>query len=429
MITSVAMPKLGLTMEKGKIVKWRCQVGDRISKGQVIFEVETDKSVVEVESSSEGYVLQLLYEECDEVPIGTTILYLGESMEETVPKVEKDGGKPVEGNPDTSIEPMGNSAQLCTEKLSDDDANTRVKASPLARKLAKEHNIPLENISGTGPNGRIVKRDVMAWMAWNENAKFSLKNNEAEKQGTSTTLDVPNTWENSAERLETLSKMRKAIAERMTYSYCNIPQFMISKEVDVNKAQAYIQMMREQARIEGKPLPSLTDLITLAVAKSLRKYEILNATTRVEQGSMEIVYHNEVNIGLAIATDDGLIVPVIKEADKKSLFTLAEIRNGLREKAVEGRLSLSEFQGGTFTISNLGPFGVDFFQAIINPPEAAILAVGGINRKPVVRNEGITIRAMMNLCLTVDHRIIDGAIAAKFMQSVVRLLENDLFAL
>lgn len=405
MAKEVIMPKLGLTMEEGVINKWLVKEGDRVEKGDPLFEVATDKVNMEVESPASGVVLKILYPEGATVPITEVVAYIGEAGEEVPIPVKK------AETPQAVEEPL--QEKVVVEEVVKEE---RIKASPLARKLAQEYGIDLATVQGTGPGGRIVKEDV-------ERARRALE--EARKKAPVT---------EKVERIEAvkevpgevvpLSRMRRIIAERMQESARTKPHFFIFQEV---LAEELVRMRERLLPLVEKQTGlrvSYTDILVKMVAKALERYPLLNASF-TDAG---IVFHEDVHIGVAVALEDGLIVPVIKEVQKKSIAQITVELHDLVERAKAGKLTPEDISGGTFTISNLGMFGVDAFTAIINPPESAILACGAIKKRPVFDGKDIVPLSVMELVLSCDHRIIDGAVAAQFMQFLKTLLEEP-FAL
>lgn len=408
MAKEVIMPKLGLTMEEGVINKWLVREGDRVEKGDPLFEVATDKVNMEVESPASGVVLKILYPEGATVPITEVVAYIGEEGEE-VPTPEKKAPTVAEVQEKPQEEVSFPSREEAV-------AEERIKASPLARKLAKEYGIDLATIKGTGPGGRIVKEDV-------ERARKALEE-ERKKAPVAERVEEVALMKEAPGRVVPLSRMRRIIAERMSESVRTKPHFFIFQEV---LAEELVRMRERLLPLVEKQTGlrvSYTDILVKMVAKALERYPILNASFS-EEG---IIFHEDINIGVAVALEDGLIVPVIKEVQKKSIAQITVELHDLAERARSGKLTPEEISGGTFTISNLGMFGIDAFTAIINPPESAILACGAIKKRPVFDGKDIVPLSVMELTLSCDHRLIDGAQAAQFMQFLKTLLEEP-FAL
>lgn len=401
MVIEIIMPKLGQTMEKGKIVRWLKKEGEKVGKGEVILEIETDKAVLEVEARDSGVLRKILAKEGDVVPVAQVIGY-----------ITRDG----EDVPEISLEKKGEATQEAAHiaeipREAEGKVEREIKASPLAKKIAKERGIDLTQINGTGPGGRITEKDVLEYIARMEAKKTAA----AVPREEAIMAPPPEEFQ-----VVSISGMRGAIARKMAYSKANIPHFYIGAEVD----------MTEAARLRDELIPiieskvgvrlSFTHMIVRAVALALREHPQLNAVCDGEN----IKISKNINIGIAVGLEDGLIVPVLKNADSLDLAQTAAKVEKLVSKAREKRLSEDEFTGGSFTISNLGIFDVDSFTAIINPPEVAILAVGKIRDKPAVVDGEIKIRKMMNLTLSADHRAVDGVIAARFLNRVKTLLEK-----
>jgi len=389
MVTEVIMPKMGQTMEKGKIIKWLKKDGEKVERGEPLLEIETDKTTIEVEARDTG-TLKILTQEGEEVPIATTIAYIlkeGESVpEEKISKPKAVTETIKEAVPRKFIE-----AKAAVIR--------GIRASPLARKIAEERGVDLTQVQGTGPGGRITKKDVLAYLLPAEAVPVESISPEYEV--------VP------------MSSMRRAIARKMVESKMHVPHFYVSVQVDMTEAVRMRESLIPIFEAKKGVRLSFTHLLIKAVAAALEKYPQLNATFEDE----EIRIWKDVNIGIAVGLDDGLIVPVLRGANRLDLFDIASHASELVAKAREKRLREDEFSGGTFTISNMGALGVDSFIAIINVPETAILATGSISDKPAVVDGRLTIRKMMTMTLSADHRVVDGVTAAKFLQEVKRLLE------
>jgi len=364
MAIKVIMPKLGMAMTEGTLVKWLKADGERVEKGERIAVVMSKKITYEVEAPASG-ILRHAAAVKEVKAVGEAIAYITEPGEE-IPELE---AAPAAPPPPPEEKPF-------------------VLATPMARKLAKEHGIDLAEVTGTGPRGRITEKDVLAFL-------------EARK--------AP-----PVRRAIPFVGMRQMIAERMTESLRTMAQVTITTEVDATE----LVRLREQLKAEFDL--TYTDLVVKAAAKALREHPLLNATLVGD----EIQLLEEVHIGVAVALEEGLIVPVVRDADKKTLQEIAQETRRLAEGAREGTLTVDEVTGSTFTVTNLGMYGVDTFTPIINPPEAAILGVGRIVEKPAMHEGQIVKRALMQLSLTFDHRIVDGAPAAKFLRTVKGLLES-----
>lgn len=374
MITRVILPKLGLTMDEGRLVSWHKREGDTVAKGDVLFEVETDKATMEVESPESGILRRLLVSEGEMVPVTTIVAFISDRPDEVLPEIA------------ASLPSLAAVAPSIVTKEPAAPApadGERVRSSPAARKRAQELGVDLSGVTGTGPGGRITIEDV-------EGASSS----------------APST----GERREPLTRMRRAVAEAMTRSSREAPQFSIARDVDMTGANA-------RRRAAGV---SYTDVIVSAAAIALAAHPRLRA--RFDGDAL--VVRDAVDIGIAVALDDGLIVPVVRDADRKPLATLKAEREALEAGARSGRLRADAFGGAVLTVSNLGTFGVDRFTAITNPPEAAILAVGRVSDRVVVVDGAAAVRSVVSLTLSVDHRVADGADAARFLADVAKHLEE-----
>lgn len=405
MVNRVVLPKLGLTMDEGRIARWVKQEGDTVEKGEILLEVETDKATVEVESPASGVLRSIVVPEGETVPVAQLIGFITDSADEPLP----DGGaatatsSPVQQtvpteSPAAQVQPAGRPAREETQPAG------ALKAAPAARRLAQELGVNLSTVTGSGPGGRITTEDV-----------------EKAAQGPSSQAQAapPAT---SASGTAPLSRMRKAIAERMTLSRREVPQFTLSTDVDMSGAVELRQRSLEQVQREHNVRLTYTDILVQAVTRALRRHPEVNASY-VEDGP-SIQTHEQVNIGIAVALEQGLIVPVMADADRKSLGEIAAARQALVEAAKSGRLGSAESSGATFTISNLGSYRVDRFDAIINPPEAAILAVGRMQDRVVAKDGWFAVRPTMTLTLTCDHRVLDGASGARFLQTLAEELES-----
>ncbi len=382
MATEIIMPKLGQTVEEAKIERWVKKEGEEVKKGDVLLEVTTDKATLEVESFGRGILKKILYGEGETVPVTSVIGFLGdrdeEIPEELISGAKKGGEKkpaPASGGEKPSVE----------EEKEPEKKAAGIIASPLAKKIAREKGIDLSKVKGSGPRGRITKEDVLS----------------AEKPPAA----APESG------IAELTPMRKAIAGQMSRSKREIPHYYLTIEADMS------EVLKKKNAGGGV---SITDYLISAVAKCLAEHPQMNA--HWEDG--KIRRFGEVNLGIAVAVPEGLIVPVLRDADKKSVQEISAANKKLAARAKEKKLSQDEFSGGTFTISNLGMYGVDSFIPIINPPEVGILGVGTIKQVPVIIDGNIGIRPVMKLCLSADHRAVDGAAAAEFLKTLVTVLQT-----
>lgn len=418
MAKEIFMPKLSSTMQIGTLLQWFKAEGDMVEEGEPLFEIMTDKINIEVESYEQGILLKKYYQADDEIPVNAIIGYIGDKDEK------------VPNKPPKAID-KGESSEI-------QNVNKKIRATPAARRIAKEQHIPLNIVQGTGPNNRIQQHDVEIFRDKKEKQATPLAKkiaidkhidmNKIEGSGTrgkvekadvlkyaETKMDLP-----EGKELIKLKGLRKAVADKMLNSVQSIPHVTLTTEADMSNAidmrQVLLPIIEQQT---GYRL-SFTEIIMKATAHALAENPKVNASL-VED---EIIINQSIHIGLAVAVQDGLLVPVIRHADQKGLAALTENCKTLSLKARENKLSLAEMTGGTFTISNLGMYAIDGFTPIINPPETAILGIGRIIKKPVVIDDSIEIRPMMILSLSFNHRAIDGAPAAQFLTKVKDVLEK-----
>jgi pyruvate dehydrogenase E2 component (dihydrolipoamide acetyltransferase) len=419
-MSEVVMPRLSDTMEEGELAKWLKNVGDPVAKGESLAEIETDKATMDLEAFEDGVLEQQLVTEGTIVPIGQPVAVIGDGSGAKAPaapaapasaapaapapaEAEAEPAEPVKAAPAEST-----SAAVVEHAVAPGD---KLRASPLARKVARDHGIELASVLGSGPQGRVVRADVEAAIAGAPAAAQSAPQLAAAAQ------PVPF----SAEDEEVaVSKIRLVAARRLTESQA-VPHFFLTSIVDVERLLAFRKEVNTGLEAQGVKV-SVNDLIVRAAALALRMHPDANSSW---VGDM-LLRHGHVNVGIAVATPTGLLVPVVSDADRKSLSEIAAETVALAGKAREGKLKLNEMSGGTFSISNLGMFGIDQFTAVINPPEAAILAVGAASPVPVVR-DGVLIEVpKLKITLTVDHRVMDGAVAAAFLRDLVSILEQPL---
>jgi pyruvate dehydrogenase E2 component (dihydrolipoamide acetyltransferase) len=402
MPTIIEMPALSSTMKKGKVVKWCKGEGDVVEKGDLLYEVETDKVNVEVESLTSGFLRKILVAEGIEVPIKTPIAVITESMDEDISAMVE--ATPV---PDVSApkEEPDKEARKQVKKV----PKSKLKISPLARRIAEEKGIDPETIIGTGPGGRITKEDVEK--ALEEGVQAS-----AEPTG-GVGVEAPQPGV-EGEDIE-LTKMRKVIAQRLQESKMNAPHFYVDVTADATAMTQLKESLEEKAQEEGIKV-SFNDILIKILSQALEEFPMVNASFREDH----IRLHHEINIGVAVAVDEGLVVPVLKNADKKTISQISSEVAELAGKTRNKRLLPDEYQDGTFTITNLGMFGVESFHAIINPPESGILAVSAVIPKPIVEDGEIVARPCLKMSLSVDHRLVDGAVAARFLARIKELVET-----
>ncbi len=430
MITKVIMPKLSEAMETGKVIKWLKKEGDAIKGGDVIAEIETDKANVEIEAFGGGVLRKIVVHEGGQVPVGELIGVIADAADDigavasAAPAPPGSASAPAASPlpamesyrsvPETSaVVPMAAVSSVVAP------AGGRVKASPLARKVAAQSGVDLRVIQGTGPGGRIVRRDVESAAAAPRPAAAAGPSPAAPVAAPARPQFVipPRTGAEFEDR--PLSSMRAIIAKRMPLSKGPVPHFYVTSEVSMDRAWT---LRAELNALEGQPKVSVTDMIVKACASALLKNPGVNAQL---QGQSIRVFHRA-HIGLAIALDEGLITAVLRDCDAKPLGQIAVEARDVAERARGGKLRAQELSGATFSISNLGMYDVEEFSAIINPPEGAILAVGSVLEKPVAEGGQLRVGRRMKMTISCDHRVMDGAMGARFLQDVKRLLEEPL---
>ncbi len=405
----IRMPKMSDTMTEGVIVSWLKQVGDDIKVGDILAEVETDKATMELENFVKGTLLHIGIPAGGSVPVDALIAIVGQKGEDISALLETGAAvitaKTEEPKAETIAQETSVAATTNTSANTDDG---RVKASPLAKKIAEEKGIALSQIAGSGDGGRIVKRDVETFTpnkaAATTSATSAPAYNIPAVVGTESYDEVP------------VSQMRKVIARRLSDSLFTAPHFFLTMEINMDNVNA----ARKTINADGDVKISVNDFIVKAVAASLRKNPKVNSSWLGDK----IRYNNHIHIGVAVAIEDGLIVPVVKFADNKSLSHISAEVKQLADKAKNKKLQPNEFEGNTFTISNLGMYGIEEFTAIINPPDACILAVGGSKETVIVENGQMKVATMMKVTLSCDHRVVDGAIGSTFLKTLKELLEN-----
>lgn len=438
MATEIIMPVLGMTMESGIIVEWMKKEGDSVTEGEVLFNVETDKSVMEVEAKASGTLLKIVHGPGDDVPIQQVIGYIGEAGEAIAEAGDPgDGDEATDGTTDgiangtTGSEDVPAAAGSVDGTAGSEDvpaaagAGTpgptgRVKISPKARRHVRDLGIAVEHIVGTGPGGRIVFSDVEAFAA--QTAAAAPAPSPAAAPATTAAPAASGPGTKRVQRRAPLSGLRKVAATRLAESASTIPHFYLTMDVDMTRLTGLREQLIAYGEKRGLARVSVNDLIIKAAGIALRSFPAVNAS--LENG--EVVEYADVNVGFAVALDDGLVVPVVASADQKSVFDIAAATRYLGEKARAKGLGPEDYGYGTFTISNLGMFGVDQFTAIINPPEAAILAVGRVKDTPVAVDGKVEIKDMMSITLSSDHRLIDGAVAGQFLAHLREILEQPL---
>jgi pyruvate dehydrogenase E2 component (dihydrolipoamide acetyltransferase) len=425
MAHEITMPKLSDTMTEGRLVSWKKGVGERVERGEIIAEVETDKANMELEAFTSGILLETRVKPGETAPVGTVIAIVGESGE-TVQATEKKGApsspqaemprpEPVRGVRDKESLPerKKSAGEPAVE------AAQAERASPMVRRLAREQGINLGLVKGSGPDGRILQEDLdLILKEKGEKPEVLVVDEKQAKADVKAEGKSPQTEPSApvAERAELpLSRMRAAIARTVSRSWQEIPHFSVTVSVDMGEAEE----VRRELKGSGTAL-SLNDLIIKAAAMALEKFPQVNNSFAGDR----IMVNSSINIGLAVSLEEGLVVPVINGCEGLSLKEIAVRSRELASRAKEGRISETEISGGTFTVSNLGMYGVDDFMAVIQPPQGAILAVGGVRDEAIVVNGAIAAARTMRVTLSADHRLIDGAYAARYLQELKRVLEN-----
>lgn len=420
----VRMPKLSDTMTDGVVAKWHKKVGDKVKSGELLADIETDKATMEFESFQNGMLLHIGVQEGKSAPVDSILAILGNADEDVKALLAEEANKSAsakeEVKPDEKKEAATDKAAAKTETptaekkqettvaasstsagtTSNKDSNGRLKISPLAKKLAEDKGISINSLRGSGDGGRIIKRDI-------DNYKSN--------------GNVPAFVGVESYTEESVSQMRKTIARRLGESKFSAPHFYLTMAIDMDEAIK----AREAINTVASAKISFNDIVIKAVAQSLRKHPKINASWLGDK----IRYNNHIHIGVAVAVEEGLLVPVVRFADGKTLTQIATEVRAYAAKAKDKKLQPSDWEGNTFTISNLGMFGIEEFTAIINPPDACILAVGGIKQTPVVKNGQIVPGNIMKLTLSCDHRVVDGALGAAFLQTLKHNLENPVLML
>jgi pyruvate dehydrogenase E2 component (dihydrolipoamide acetyltransferase) len=426
MANPVVMPKMSDTMEEGVVVKWLKREGDRVASGDALAEIETDKAVLELEAGAAGVLRKILAWEDTKVPVGQPIAVIGAAGEDISTLIGGLSSPPLQEKPlPATITPTAPGPAATGQE--ETSRRERIDASPLARRMAEEADIDIAQIRGTGPGGRVVKQDIEAFLAPPRShpprvsAPYLTPAAEVVEAAPRLRNGPASAEAVGGDHTEhALSMMRQTIARRMTLSKSTTPHFYITAEIDMERAIALRQSLNELTADEAKV--SFNDMILKAVANALRQHPRMN----VSYADDKIRLHQRVHLSMAVALDEGLITPVLRDCDRKSLGEIAREARELTERARARHLKPEDYTGGTFSVSNLGMYDVEDFAAIINPPEAAILAVGTIKPQPVVLDGQLSIAHRMKVTLSGDHRVVDGATAAQFLQIVKGLLEQPL---
>ena len=417
MATKVHMEALSPTMEEGRLVKWTKHEGDAVKSGDTLAEVETDKAVMELVARADGQLLKVLVPEGTTVPVGNIVAWIGKAGEKVdgagsgeqgaaTPKPAPSAAAPAPPAPKPPA-PAVVTAPAPAPLAAPADA-TRVKASPLAKRIAKDVGVDLKLVQGSGPGGRVIKRDVEAGATQARSAIPAPRSPLPAPSGVPYE-DVP------------LTQIRKTIAKRLAASIGPIPHFFLTTEIDMERAAEAREALNKQLGEEGGKI-SFNDIIIKAVALALVQHRACNAWFQDDH----IRYWNEVHVGMAVAIEDGLITPVIRNADQKSLREIGAESRELAGRARNRRLKPEEYTGATFSVSNLGMFDIEHFTAVINPPEAGIVAIGSIVPQAVPEGDRVVVRRRMRITMSCDHRVIDGATGAAYLKTLKQMLENPL---
>jgi pyruvate dehydrogenase E2 component (dihydrolipoamide acetyltransferase) len=440
MATQVIMPKLSPTMEEGQLSRWLKKEGDKVTMGEPLAEIDTDKATMEMQALGTGVLRKILIQEGESAPLGQLIAIIGEPDEDIsaiasqtatsqpakasatpdpVKESSEPGAKPVPAPaPATAGGVSGNGRHEAAQ--SEPAATGRLIVSPLAARMAAESGIDLRSVSGSGPGGRIIKRDVEQLIGGASQPVGDEAPARQLRAVGGTAFQKSANAQASAYRDQPASEMRRTIAKRLVTSLGPVPHFFLTAEIEMDRAA---EMRKGINELDPELKISINDIIIKIVAAALLQHPQVNASYQ----DKVVRYYEHADIGVAVAIDEGLITPIVRAADQKSLSEIAAEVRDLAERARHRKLKPEEYLGASFSVSNLGMFGIDEFTAIINPPEAAILAVGAMSPKPVVRNNELVIRQMMRVTMSCDHRVVDGATGAKFLQTFKKILENPLF--
>jgi pyruvate dehydrogenase E2 component (dihydrolipoyllysine-residue acetyltransferase) len=428
MATKVIMPKLSPTMEEGQISRWLKKEGDKVSMGEPLAEIDTDKATMEMQALGNGVLRKILIGEGQSAPLGQLIAVIGEPDEDIASLLSEAPAKPqVQEQKETDVPPPAPDATQPQPQLQDQKEvgrpptapnlapangrqpqgsdSGRMIVSPLAARMAAEAGIDLRSLQGSGPGGRIIKRDIEAAIS---QPKAAPAPSYVQQAGASAYRDEP------------ASQIRQTIAKRLVTSLGPVPHFFLTAEIEMDRAA---EMRKGINALDPDLKISINDIIIKVAAAALIQHPQVNASFQEKI----VRYYEHADVGVAVAIEDGLITPVVRAADQKSLSQIAGEVRELAERARSKKLKPEEYTGATFSVSNLGMFGIDEFTAVINPPEGAILAIGAMSAKPVVRENEIVIRQMMRVTMSCDHRVIDGATGAKFLQTFKKILENPLY--
>jgi pyruvate dehydrogenase E2 component (dihydrolipoamide acetyltransferase) len=450
MATKVIMPKLSPTMEEGQLSRWLKKEGDKVSMGEPLAEIDTDKATMEMQALGNGVLRKILIQEGESAPLGQLIAIIGEPEEdissltseaastqatktspaatpappatpattEPAPEPEASPAPVPEGGGKAGVGVSGNDGG--TPQPVETSSAGRLIVSPLAARMAAEAGLDLRSVSGSGPGGRIIKRDVESLISEGKSAPAASPASATKLRAIDGGALQKSPMPASTYHDEPISEMRRTIAKRLVTSLGPIPHFFLTTEIEMDRAADMRGAIKE---LEPDLKISVNDIIIKVAAAALMQHPQVNASFQEKA----VRYYEHADIGVAVAIEDGLITPIVRSAEQKSLSEIAGEVRDLAARARNRKLRPEEFMGATFSISNLGMFGIDEFTAVINPPEGAILAVGAMSPKPVVRNNEVVVRQIMRVTMSCDHRVIDGATGAKFLQTFKKILENPLF--
>ena len=432
MATKVIMPKLSPTMEEGQISRWLKKEGDKVSTGEPLAEIDTDKATMEMQALANGVLRKIIINEGQSAPLGQLIAVIGapeedissllsEAQAPAAPPAKEPAPKPPAPAPAQPPAPQAQAAAASAAPAANGrqaqaaPVSGRMVVSPLAARMAAESGLDLRSVQGSGPGGRIIKKDVEAALSQPKAAPAPQRYPRPVEPGQPAAMGVP-----SAYRDEPATQIRQTIAKRLVTSLGPVPHFFLTTEIEMDRAA---EMRKGINALDPDLKISINDIIVKVTAAALMQHPQVNASFQEKF----VRYYEHADIGVAVAIEDGLITPVVRAADQKSLSQIAAEVRELAERARSKKLKPEEYTGATFSISNLGMFGIDEFTAVINPPEGAILAIGAMTPKPVVRDNEIVIRQIMRVTMSCDHRVIDGATGAKFLQTFKKILENPLY--
>ena len=415
----INMPRLSDTMEEGTVASWLKKVGDKVEEGDILAEIETDKATMEFESFNEGVLLHIGVEEGKTAPVDSLLAVIGkEGTDVATVLAAQSSGSNIAANTSKEEEenkPTPNKEEVKAETVTTNSSGGRIFASPLAKKIAKDKGINLANINGSGENGRIIKKDVENYTPATKTATTQAVSSTTSNDASTTVTNFAIAGEENTSEVKN-SQMRKAIAKALGNSKFSAPHFYLNIEVDMDNAMASRKTINAIPDIKV----SFNDMVVKACAMALKKHPNVN-TSWTDNNTL---FHSHIHIGVAVAVDEGLVVPVVKHTDALSLTQIGASVRDLAGKARHKKITPAEMQGSTFTVSNLGMFGIESFTSIINQPNSAILSVGAIVQKPVVKNGEIVVGNTMKLTLACDHRTVDGAVGAQFLQTLKTYIEN-----